>query len=208
MAAAAATPTAAAAAAAAAPTATAAPPAHAAAGAAAAARAPAAAATPPGRSLLPCWHFHFPRIHISTGGGGGGDSARLTVTTITTPPAAPFPQPTPPPPPSPPPPPPPPQPPPHTSSSLLSLLRGMLCFDPAARLSMYDIKRHPWYRDGCSTALYGALLADPRVSVPRGPYTPWQSVDVVEAQFRVAIRRCRELQEDALHRAEREQFEY
>ncbi len=47
---------------------------------------------------------------------------------------------------------------PSPSPELMDLLRGMLCFDPAKRLSMHDIKRHAWYREGLPPDVYDKLL--------------------------------------------------
>lgn len=33
-------------------------------------------------------------------------------------------------------------------------------YDPARRLSLYEVKRHPWYREGLSDEVYALLLED------------------------------------------------
>ncbi|KXZ50287.1 hypothetical protein GPECTOR_17g926 [Gonium pectorale] len=50
--------------------------------------------------------------------------------------------------------------------SLLDLLGGMLRCNPKERMSLADVKRHPWYREGLSEDVYAMILSADAVPGP------------------------------------------
>ncbi|PNW86180.1 hypothetical protein CHLRE_02g076000v5 [Chlamydomonas reinhardtii] len=100
------------------------------------------------------------------------------------------------------------------SAGLLDLLTGMLRYDPARRLSLYEVKRHPWYREGLSDEVYALLLEDDAGS---GKHAEdggcgWhgagqQSVEVIEQEFARILEFTAALHQEAAQKAVDSEFQ-
>ncbi|KAG2425970.1 hypothetical protein HXX76_013341 [Chlamydomonas incerta] len=105
------------------------------------------------------------------------------------------------------------------SPGLLDLLTGMLRYDPARRLSLYEVKRHPWYREGLSDEVYALLLEDDAGSGGGGGGKHaedggcgWhgagqQSVEVIEQEFARILEFTAALHHEAAQKAVDSEFQ-
>eukprot|EP00198_Chlamydomonas_reinhardtii_P012506 XP_001701843.1 serine/threonine protein kinase 1 [Chlamydomonas reinhardtii] len=87
-------------------------------------------------------------------------------------------------------------------------------YDPARRLSLYEVKRHPWYREGLSDEVYALLLEDDAGS---GKHAEdggcgWhgagqQSVEVIEQEFARILEFTAALHQEAAQKAVDSEFQ-